>query len=141
MESQIGSPIILTKYINNNKDNLEKEVKQQHAYEQLITYLYLKNSDKSKYGSLLNGLSSQYALGHDQYPKNIKFQVNILINRIRNVTLLLQVLYSFLCILSKWPLDKSFFDQHPDENRLLQMFLVLPLNHMYASLFNYQVPS
>jgi hypothetical protein len=80
MESQIGGPIILKKFISNMKDEIENENKQEIAYEQLMTYIYLKNADKSKYGTLLNGLSSQYSLGQDQYPRTIIDANNILSN-------------------------------------------------------------
>ena len=34
-------------------------------------YLLMKNSDQTKYGSLVNGLISQFSMGNNQYPKNV----------------------------------------------------------------------
>ena len=43
-----------------------------------MAYLLLKGSDQSKYGSLCSGLSSQFALGNNQYPKDIQAATDIL---------------------------------------------------------------
>jgi hypothetical protein len=80
MESHIGGHIILPKFVNNMKKEIDSELKQQMVYEQLMTYIYLKNADRSKHGTLLNGLSSQYSLGQDQYPRTIIDANNILSN-------------------------------------------------------------
>jgi hypothetical protein len=80
MESQIGGHIIFTKFVNNMKEEIDSELKQQMAYEQLMTYIYLKNADRSKYGTLPNGLSRQYSLVQDQYPRTIIDANNILSN-------------------------------------------------------------
>ena len=50
------------------------------AYEAFITYLYLENTDRSKYGSLLSGMHTQFSLGHDQYPQELSNAYNILGN-------------------------------------------------------------
>jgi hypothetical protein len=61
MESHIGSPIELTKYIGKMKednpmvhDSFEKC--KWKVYQQFIAFLYMENSNKLKYGSLLTGL-------------------------------------------------------------------------------------
>jgi hypothetical protein len=36
------------------------------AFDKWMAYLLLKNSDQTKYGGLINGLTSQYAMGHKQ---------------------------------------------------------------------------
>jgi len=38
----------------------------------------MENSDKAKYGSLLNGLQTQQSLGNNQYPMNITEANNVL---------------------------------------------------------------
>ena len=41
------------------------------AFGRWMAFLLLKNSIQSKYGSLLNGLTSQYSMDNNQYPKMI----------------------------------------------------------------------
>jgi hypothetical protein len=53
---------------------------EKEASESLMAFFYLENSDKSKYGSLITGLLSQYSLGQDQYPKTIVDANNVLSN-------------------------------------------------------------
>jgi hypothetical protein len=36
-----------------------------------MTFLYLDNADKTKYGSLITGLHSQLSLGNNQFPTNV----------------------------------------------------------------------
>jgi hypothetical protein len=48
------------------------------AFEQYFSYLYLEQSNRKKYGSILSGLSTQYSLGNDQYPKSMSEAVNVL---------------------------------------------------------------
>ena len=40
------------------------------AFEQYSTFVYLEQSNREKYGNILTGLSTQYSLGNDQYPKS-----------------------------------------------------------------------
>jgi hypothetical protein len=47
---------------------------------QFFEYLYLDNSDKSKYGSILPGLNMQQSLENNQYPKSITESNNVLSN-------------------------------------------------------------
>ena len=44
-------------------------------------YLYLENSDRAKYGSLITGLATQKALGTDQYPATLADAIEVLSNR------------------------------------------------------------
>jgi hypothetical protein len=46
--------------------------------EQSLAYIYLENSDRKKYGSVLNNLNSQKSLGNDQYPKTLIESNNVL---------------------------------------------------------------
>jgi hypothetical protein len=59
--SQLGGPIILTQYIDkmkvtNKSDKQEMRRNQESAFEKFLAYTYLQNSDKTKYGSLMNNL-------------------------------------------------------------------------------------
>ena len=48
------------------------------AFGRWMAFILLKNSDQSKYGSLLNGLTSQYSMDNNQYPKMIMAASDIL---------------------------------------------------------------
>jgi hypothetical protein len=81
--SQLGGPIILTQYIDtmkvtNKSDKQEMRRNQESAFEKFLAYTYLQNSDKTKYGSLMNNLKQQQSLKHDQYPKTIADASNVL---------------------------------------------------------------
>jgi hypothetical protein len=81
--SQLGGPIILTQYVDtmkvtNKSDKQEMRRNQENAFEKFLAYTYLENSDKTKYGSLMNNLKQQQSLKHDQYPKTIADALNIL---------------------------------------------------------------
>ena len=75
-KSQLGSYIILeevTKSIISNDMNYDplnpdhvKRVKKE-MHEAFLAYMYLQGSDHTKYGNLLKHLSSQFALGQDQF--------------------------------------------------------------------------
>ena len=55
--------------------NMKKE-----AFEKWMGYLYIKNSDQQKYGSILQGLTGQYSMGHDRFPKTVTAATDILSN-------------------------------------------------------------
>ena len=44
----------------------------------LSAFIYLNNSDRTKYGSLITGLQTQQTLGNNQYPTTITEANNIL---------------------------------------------------------------
>jgi hypothetical protein len=79
--AQLGGPIELAKFIMQQQVKEEDETEanptiitlqeKKDAFEQFMAYLYLENSDQLKYGSLVNGLSSQFSLGQALYPKTI----------------------------------------------------------------------
>ena len=48
------------------------------AYNKFVAYLYLENSDRLRFGSLILGLQSQFSLGSDQYPKTLEDAVAVL---------------------------------------------------------------
>ena len=41
------------------------------SMQEFMGFLFMDNSDKSKYGSLMSGLETQHSLGNDQYPKSL----------------------------------------------------------------------
>jgi uncharacterized protein (UPF0332 family) len=53
----------------------------ERAYSRTVALLLLQNSNQAKYGSVLAGLASQYALKQDQYPKTLTHAVSILSDR------------------------------------------------------------
>ena len=83
LHSHLGGPIILQKFIKNQKDydsNDEEKLTSltKKADEQLSTYAYLVNADEKKYGSIVKGLNSQKALKNDQFPKTMIEGHNVL---------------------------------------------------------------
>eukprot|EP00978_Attheya_sp_CCMP212_P026743 scaffold88469_cov43-Attheya_sp.AAC.1 len=56
-------------YDASNEDAIKKcnEI----AFAQILSLMYMENSDQKKYGSLLKGLNGQQSLGHNQYPTTI----------------------------------------------------------------------
>ena len=91
LESHIGGPIILTKIVEAMKDNDESNKEknkrcQKKAFKQFLTYLYLDNADKTKYGSILVHYNTQQSLGNNQYPKSITESNNVLCNHKLHMT-------------------------------------------------------
>jgi hypothetical protein len=81
--SQLGGPVILSRYVEsmegyNKNDPQEVRKFQEITFEQFLAYAYLANSNKAKYGSLLNNLRQQRSLKHNQYPKFIADASNVL---------------------------------------------------------------
>ena len=72
LESHIGGPIILTKIVKTiqgyvdlptQQVEAEKNCKyEENVFKQFLAYLYLENSDQTKYGSILAGLITQQSL-------------------------------------------------------------------------------
>ena len=56
-------------YQNETKAKEQSKLKEQ-AFERIVAFVLLRNSDQAKYQSLMNGLISQYSMEDDQYPKN-----------------------------------------------------------------------
>eukprot|EP00957_Ditylum_brightwellii_P103965 7921445-Ditylum_brightwellii.AAC.1 len=69
-------------YDANNKDSAVLCLRK--ASEQLFAYIYLENSDQSKYGMILKGLNKQKSFVNDQYPKTITETNNVLSNHCVN---------------------------------------------------------
>jgi hypothetical protein len=53
---------------------------EENVFKQFLACLYLDNSDKTKYRSILAGLITQQSLKNNQYPKNITEANNVLSN-------------------------------------------------------------
>jgi hypothetical protein len=76
LEQHIGGPIELTRHmktLDGRDENDETKVKKyrDEASKQFLAFTYLDNCDKSKYGTLLNGLHMQPLLGNTQYPTTL----------------------------------------------------------------------
>jgi hypothetical protein len=83
LESHIGGPIILTKYIKTMSDYDAKDPKKielctKKSFSQFLAFTYLDNADKTKYGSLLSTLQTQQSLKNNQYPLTITDANNVL---------------------------------------------------------------
>jgi hypothetical protein len=83
LESHVGGKLQFTKMSQSDDDwdktDTDKQKKcHERAYGRLIALLYLQNSEQIKYGSVLNGLGSQFALKQDQYPKSLTHATSIL---------------------------------------------------------------
>ena len=91
MESQIGGELELPKLAKLDPKWMEiwdpadltihnpKECKTR-AYQKFTTFLYLENTDRTKYGTLLSGLATRYSLGTNQYPQTVEEATNVLSN-------------------------------------------------------------
>jgi hypothetical protein len=84
-ESHLGGPIVLHKIVtampgNDETNILEHDDKRKTASDKFLVYLYLKNADKDKYGSLLDGLNTQQSLNNNQYLATITDANNVLSN-------------------------------------------------------------
>mmetsp|Transcript_2611 Transcript_2611/g.5648 ORF Transcript_2611/g.5648 Transcript_2611/m.5648 type:complete len:194 (-) Transcript_2611:87-668(-) len=64
--------------LNDEQQDVKKLVLK--SFEQLVAFIYLDNTDKKKYGSLLHTLSQQQSLKHDQYPKTLADATQALAN-------------------------------------------------------------
>jgi hypothetical protein len=83
LESHIGAPLILQKFVEirptyDSTNNAIIRTLVQQASKQFMAFIYLENSDRKKYGSVLNNLNSQKSLGNDQYPKTLIESNNVL---------------------------------------------------------------
>jgi hypothetical protein len=74
-KSHVGTDI-LDKFVENTReyqeeeDTTKKKEMKNGAFDKWMAYLLIRNSGQSKYGSLLNGLVSQFSMDNNQYPKN-----------------------------------------------------------------------
>jgi hypothetical protein len=83
LQAQIGGPVKLTKVVKEMKlkaPSVSEEVLEKQAFEQLMTFIYIKNADRNKYGSVIIGLATQFSLDNNQYPKTITIANSVLSN-------------------------------------------------------------
>jgi hypothetical protein len=85
MKAHVGTNI-LDKFVENTLEycdeidtTLKKEMKD-GAFDRWMAYLLIRNSDQAKYGSLSNGLVSQFSMQNNQYPKTCTTATDILSN-------------------------------------------------------------
>jgi hypothetical protein len=77
---------MLDKFVENTREYQEEEeaskIKEMKdgAFNKWMAYLLIRNSNQSKYGSLLNGLVSQFSMDNSQYTNNIMSAPDILSN-------------------------------------------------------------
>ena len=50
------------------------------SMDQFLSYLFLENSDRLRFGSILSGLDTQFSLNNDQYPKTLLDAQNVVSN-------------------------------------------------------------
>ena len=85
MKSHVGTDI-LDRFVENTIEyrNEADTTKQQElkdgAFDRWMAYLLIRNSDQAKYGSLSNGLVSQFSMQNNQYPKTCMTATDILSN-------------------------------------------------------------
>ena len=85
LKSQLGGPLILQKVAEkiqgyDAQDQGKVKTCREQAYQEWLAFVYITNTDYARYGTLITGLSNQYALGNDQYPKTIVEATNVLSN-------------------------------------------------------------
>lgn len=106
VKSQIGTKI-LHKYVKTteaykNQTDVDKQKEQLDGlFEQLCTFVMMRRCDQTKYGSLMKNLAMEYSLNHDDYPKTMTVQTDVLAN---------------------YPFDKEYYErkqkqQERDHNR------------------------
>jgi hypothetical protein len=83
LESHVGGKLTFLKMSQtdddwDDTDSVKQQLCHERAYGRLLALLYLQNSEQTKYGSVLIGLGSQFALKQDQYPRTLTHAVSIL---------------------------------------------------------------
>jgi len=85
LKSHVGNDI-LDKFIENTKeyhdetDTTKKEEMKTTAMSKWMSYLLMRNSDQKKYGTLMNGMISQFSMGNNQFPEKLTVAIDILSN-------------------------------------------------------------
>ena len=84
LKSHIGGDI-LNKFIENLPEYRQGTMGEQlemktEAFGRWMAYMMIRNSDQAKYGSLLNGMVSQFSMNNNQYPVDIRQATDILSN-------------------------------------------------------------
>ena len=77
----MGSGVKLMKYAETLVSNdVNKQKALENASKHLYAFMYLRNSDQAKYGSVPENLNQQKSLGNDQYTKTITKAKKIISN-------------------------------------------------------------
>ena len=68
MQSHLGGRLRIKKLAEtqtrwDSKDGAQNEAQYKSAYESFILLLYLENADRTKYGTIISGLATQFSLG------------------------------------------------------------------------------
>jgi hypothetical protein len=85
MKSHVGIDI-LDKFVEKTLEYRDessttlKQTMKDGAFGRWMAYLLIRNSDQAKYGSLSNGLASQFSMQNNQYPKTCTTATDILSN-------------------------------------------------------------
>ena len=67
-------------YKDAGTDATKQDAIKKKSFNQWMAYVYLKNSDQLKYGTLMKNFRSQYSLGNNQYPDTITKAADALTN-------------------------------------------------------------
>ena len=84
LKSHVGGDI-LNKFVENLPEYRHGTMSEQRemkmdAFGRWMAYMMIRNSDQAKYGSLLNGMVSQFSVNNNQYPVDIRQATDILSN-------------------------------------------------------------
>ena len=89
LRSHLGGPIIMTSVVRRhdeyetaeeNMDFQKVQEIQDEVYQRFLSYTFLKQSDQTKYGTLIHGLDTQHSLANNQYPTTMSETTNVLSN-------------------------------------------------------------
>ena len=74
--------VIESNAVKEDKDKAKKELLsiQKNVMDQFLAYLFIENADRTKYGTLVSGLETQFSLSNDQYPKSLIDTQNVIEN-------------------------------------------------------------
>ena len=91
LKTTIGEDILhtfaeRTKEYKDAKASDDKNEIKKKSFDKWITYLYLRNSDQRKYGTLMKNFRTQYSLGNNQYPDTLTKAADVLTNHPWDVT-------------------------------------------------------
>ena len=77
--SALGMDAYIKKYGDyNSSDPVKVKELRKKAFEELSAIIFLNGADRLKYAEFLDGIKTQYTLGHDQYPKTLDSAVQTL---------------------------------------------------------------
>jgi hypothetical protein len=85
MKLHVGTDI-RDKFVENTReyqdetDQLLQQNMKDGAFNKWMAYLLIRNSGQAKYGTMMNGLVSQFSMQNNQYPKTITAATDILSN-------------------------------------------------------------